>query len=622
MSHWLRKKTLFHSPKKAIVTKKPISERFWFLGILWILFKKGCTVLGAIVFISLVIIMGSASSIIKEEKPPSLPSKTVLFLRMEKPLPEKRGAQDYFSQFGLADSPMTTSDIVDALDKASRDDRVKGFVLSMRSGGYEIAQLQELRNAVLKFKAAGKFTKVYAPSYGDTGSGLGMYYLASAFDEIWMQPVGIVSVSGLNAEMPYFKDIMDKYGVRGQFFQRKEYKSAMENMTSNHMSPASRDMMTALVNDLGGQITGDVTSSRKKVSVNFRSLIDKGLFTDDEALKAGLIDRLDYSDVMLSEIRKALDGDEESKKINLTNIADYTKIIGKARGTKTKVAVVHVQGVIMDGGQSSPLSFDEKNADASQISEAIRNAAEDKNVSAIVLRVNSPGGSPSASETIRRAVIWAKEKKKKPVIVSMGSTAASGAYWISADADRIYADSATLTGSIGVVGGKFDASGLFAKYDINWDGVSYGKNSGMWAINRGFNASEQERFEATLDNVYAHFTRIVAKGRKLSPEKVEAVAKGRVWTGRQAKEVGLVDELGGFDKVMDDIAKARNLQDRHKLNIVELPAPENPFQELYDMIQKKSPFGASLPAGLESLQSFLPFLDNNRLVYTPMPIIN
>ncbi len=621
MTNWLRKKSLFHTPRKAVAAPvRPVAGRFWFLNILWIMTKKACTVLGALMLIMMVIIFWSASKVVNEE-PPKLPNEMVLFLRMEKSLPDKRGAQDYFSQFGLAPAALTTSELVDALDKAATDNRVKGFVLSLRSGGYELAQLQEIRNAVLKFKKSGKFTKVYAPSYGEAGSGLGMYYLASSFDEIWMQPVGVVSIAGLNAEMPYFKDILERYGVKGQFFQRKEYKNAMENLTANEMSPSSRQMMTELIGDLGNQVTIGVAKDRKKVSKNFRSLVDQGLFTDDEALKAGLIDRLDYGDVLLSEIRIQLDGKEDSKKTGFTDVADYATLTKKSNSSKSRIAVVHIHGMIMDGGGSSPLAFDEKSADATVIAQAIRDAASDKNVSHIVVRVNSPGGSPSASESIRRAIVWAKEKKQKPVIVSMGSTAASGGYWISANADKIYADAATLTGSIGVVGGKFDASGLFEKYGVNWDGVSYGKNAGMWAMNRGFNAAEQERFEATLDNVYDHFIKIVAEGRKLKPDQVEEIAKGRVWTGRQAKEIGLVDQIGGLDMVLDDISKSKALENRHKLAVVDYPPPENPLEELFNMVKRRSPFGAELPQSLKGMAAYLPFLENDRLVYAPLPAL-
>ena len=616
MSNWFKRRTLFYTtkPKPVEVTV----EKHSLLCSLMTGLKRLCIVLGAIVLVSFILMIWGASSLVKEDKP-TLPKQMVLFLKMDKSFPEKRGSQDYFSQFGLAPEPVTASDIIDALDKAATDDRVKGLVLSMRSQSYELAQLQELRAAVLRFKKSGKFTKVFAPSYGEAGSGLGMYYLASAFDEIWMQPVGVVSIAGLNAEMPYFKNILNKYGVKAQFFQRKEFKNAMENMTSDKMSPASRLEMTTLIGDLGNQVVTEVSQSRKKVA-NFRSLVDQGLFTDDEALKNGLIDRLDYGDVMLSELRVKIDGSEDSKKTGFTDIEDYVHGEPKTSTiTKGKVAVVYIQGMILESGGSPPLGFDEKVADANVLAQAIRDAGNNKRIDTIVLRINSPGGSPSASETIRRAIIWAKEKKQKHIIVSMGSTAASGAYWISADADKIYADNATLTGSIGVLGGKFDLSGLFEKYDVNWDGVSFGKNSGMWAMNRGFNASEQERFEATLDSVYDHFTKIVAHGRKMSPAKVEELAKGRVWTGREAKLNGLVDQIGGLDMVLNDIAKSKGMPDRQKLAVVELPAPENPLQQLMGMVGKTSPFGSYLPPELRNLGVYLPLMQNHTLIYAPLP---
>lgn len=618
MSNWLRGRSLFHTPKA-----KPQPERKWrFNPFLWFLLgvKRLCIFLGAIVlFIFLVGYFFGPS--VKNEKKPTLPNEMVLFLKLEEPLQESRGTQDYFSQFGLAPASMTVSDFTNALDKAASDKRVKGFVLSMRSGSFDLAQLQEIRAAVLKFKTSGKFTKVYAPSYGEAGSGLGMYYLASAFDEIWMQPVGVVSIAGLSTQTPFFKDTLNRYGIRPEFFQRKEYKNAMENMTASEMSPASREMMTSLVHDLGDQITTDISKSRKKLSGNFRSMIDRGLYTDQEALKAGLIDRLDYGDVMLSELRMKLEGKMDGEKTGFTDIADYASAGTKPTAKKNKIAVIHVQGVIQDGGGSSPYTLNEKPADSYLIAQTIRDAAIDKAIDTIVIRINSPGGSPSASETIRRAIVWAKETKKKSVIVSMGGTAASGGYWIAADADRIYADAATLTGSIGVVGGKFDASGLWDRFDVKWDGVSYGQNAGMWSMNRAFTASEQERFEASLDSIYNHFTAIVAKGRKMDVAQVEKIARGRAWTGRQAKEIGLVDEIGGLDNALDDIAEKKGLKNRHELSVVELPEPENPLQVLKDMIENKSPFGAALPAGfIDQIGVYLPYMDNRNSVYAPVSI--
>jgi protease-4 len=244
-------------------------------------------------------------------------------------------------------------------------------------------------------------------------------------------------------------------------------------------------------------------------------------------------------------------------------------------------------------------------------------AAEDKTVKAILVRVNSPGGTPTAAETIHRALVRAKTEYKKPVIVSMGNMAASGGYWISAPADRIYALPATLTGSIGVVGGKFDASGLWDKLDVNWEEVNYGKNSAMWSFNSGFSPSAQERFENSLDSVYAAFTKRVVDGRKLTPDQVEKIAKGHVWTGRQAKDIGLVDVLGGEDVALNDLAIQLGRNERADLTVIDLPKPESKFQALMNLLAMETALPSYLPAGvLEYLAPALVKTDG-RFVYQP-----
>lgn len=578
-----------------------------------------CIFVGALVLFAIGVGIWSAKHI---EKPTaSLPDKMVLVLRLEDGFAEKHGAGDYLSQLGLSEDKLTVRETVDALDRAAADRRIKAFVLSLKATTFELAQLQEVRAAVMRFKKSGKPTFIYAPSYGEGGSGLGSYYLASAFDQIWMQPVGMVSIAGLNAQMPFFKGILNKYGVEPQFFQRKEYKTAMESFTSTEMSPASREQMTALINDMGDQIVAQVNTDRKKVAGTFRALIDQGLFTDQEALKAGLIDRLDYSDVMSEELKRS----KEGANAELVDLGDFAaEQSGKT--SAHKIALIVIQGMITEDGSGSPYQLESKGVNANELAQTIRDAANDKSIKAIILRVDSPGGTPSASETIRRAIVWAKEKKNKRVIVSMGSTAASGAYWLSANADKIYADAGTLTGSIGVVGGKFDTSGLWQKFDVNWDGVNYGKNSGIWSMSHGFNASEQERFEASLDSVYNNFVSIVANGRKLKPEQVEQIARGRVWTGRQAKDVKLVDQIGGLDMTLDDFAKSIGLKNRGQLAVVEMPKPENPLEALVSMAKKKKPFGTDLgdtpyAALLSQLGDYAPFLiyRNQPLVYSPSP---
>ncbi len=601
---WLRGRTVVYNPAPKALEKKNFSflslpKRI--LGFFWRIFKRLSLVIGAIFLISFIIgIWGGLQS--HKSVAPRMPDKIVLSFGLDGALPERNATSDILSQLKLEDPSVTIDDIVNSLDKAASDTKVKALVVNARSGGYDLAQLQSLRAAVLRFKASGKKTFIYSESYGDSGYGLGLYYLASAFDEIWMQPVGIVAIGGVNIQSPFFKDVMDDYGVQGQFFQRKEYKNAMEHLTSNKMSAASKEEMQALATDMATQLIDPIKQSRQKLAQRFDALVNLGMLTDARALKEGLIDRLDYQDVLISELRKANTG------ASLVEISDYTKTKTKllpSSASSSTVAIIPVDGMIVSGSAgNSPYGFKQSLAGATDIVGAIEDAANDKSVKTIVLRINSPGGSPSASETVHRAIIWAKTTKKKSIIVSMGALAASGGYWIAAPADKIYAMDATLTGSIGVVGGKINLKGLWDKYHVRWDGVQYGDNSGMMSMNTPFSASEQAQFEATLDNVYNYFIKRVADGRHMSPEHVEKIAKGRAYTGRQAIKLGLVDKIGGLDVVLDDIARNNKLASRNDLNLIYLPQTEDPMQLLMQLVSRKiglSPFMEKMSAMLSPM---------------------
>lgn len=601
---WLRGRTVVYNPAPKALEKKNFSFLSLpkkILGFFWRVFKKLSLVIGAIFLISFIIGIWSGLQSHKSVAP-RMPDKIVLSFGLDGALPERNATSDILSQLKLEDPSVTIDDIVNSLDKAASDTKVKALVVNARSGGYDLAQLQSLRAAVLRFKASGKKTFIYSESYGDSGYGLGLYYLASAFDEIWMQPVGIVAIGGVNIQSPFFKDVMDDYGVQGQFFQRKEYKNAMEHLTSNKMSAASKEEMQALATDMATQLIDPIKQSRQKLAQRFDALVNLGMLTDVRALKEGLIDRLDYQDVLISELRKANTG------ASLVEISDYTKTKTKllpSSASSSTVAIIPVDGMIVSGSAgNSPYGFKQSLAGATDIVGAIEDAANDKSVKTIVLRINSPGGSPSASETVHRAIIWAKTTKKKSIIVSMGALAASGGYWIAAPADKIYAMDATLTGSIGVVGGKINLKGLWDKYHVRWDGVQYGDNSGMMSMNTPFSASEQAQFEATLDNVYDYFIKRVSEGRHMSPEQVEKIAKGRAYTGRQAIKLGLVDKIGGLDVVLDDIARTNKLASRNDLNLIYLPQTEDPMQLLMQLVSRKiglSPFMEKMSAMLSPM---------------------
>lgn len=596
MSHvnWLRGRTIVYNPAPKVPVPAPRFSVWTVLNVFRSALRKTCTVIGA--FFLLLAVIGFIS-FPKSHKAavPTLPDDMILTLNLSGAYPESSATDQYLALLNLDNGQMSMDDLIDAMDKATHDKNVKALVVKSSGGSYESTQLQQMRAAVKAFRAAGKKTYIYGESYGEGGRGLGLYYLASVFDEIWLQPVGTVTIGGINLETPFFKDVMDKYGVQAQFFHRKEYKNAMEHLTASHMSDASREMATDLVKELASQFVTPIKADRKIAARRFDEALDLGMLTDVKAKEFGLIDHLDYEDVLLAGLQK------EFKNSGAVALEDYSMNLKKKNieslllskdSSHPMVAIVHVDGMILSGSpDASPYDMQGGVAGADDIADAIRSAAEDTRVKSIILRVNSPGGSPAASETIHRAVEWAMTVHKKPVVVSMGSVAASGGYWISAGATKIYAMDGTLTGSIGVVGGKLNFQKLWEKFDVKWDGVTYGKNAGLMSFNTPFSASEQKQFEETLDSVYTTFISHVVKGRHLSVEKAESIAKGHVWTGREAIKLGLVDEIGGLDKVLDDTAKKLGVVSRDKLQVVHLPAAQGAMDMILHMLTAQSSFG-------------------------------
>ncbi len=626
MSNWLRGRTVVYNP----VPKAPVKVRRFHPGrILWEAMKRAAMAMGFVLIFSIAVGAWTASQMTKKQVP-DLPKQMVLLIDLTGQEQSAAGAARYLEDLGFGPSQISVPDTIDAIDAAAKDKRVKALALFLGTEQLEMADLQEVRAAIMRFKESKKPVRAYADSYGGGGSGLGMYYLASAADQIWMQPVGVVAIPGMSAQLPFGRGLLDKIGVRPEFFQRKEYKTAMEHFTSTGMSEASREQMVELIGDLGDQIVGQINKDRTALSGNLKPLIDRGLFTDEEALQAKLLDRVDYQDVFVAELRKDLDGSAKGKTPSFISVEEFASVTHYERskeGMLAKkdyplIARIAIDGMITDGaGGMSPLTGNEPIVTASTIAGAIMQAAEDKNVKAILLRIDSPGGTPSASETIHRAVIRARTEFKKPVIISMGNVAASGGYWVAAAGDRIYASGTTLTGSIGVVGGKFDASGMWDKLAVNWEEVSYGKNGGMWSFNKPFTADEQERFEASLDNVYAAFIKRVTVGRKLSAAQVEAAAKGHVWSGRKAKELGLVDVIGGEDKALDDLALSLGKANRLGLRILDLPRAPSTLESILQLLDQQVALPAFLPKILLEDLSPLLMQHDGRLVYEALPSI-
>jgi protease-4 len=461
-------------------------------------------------------------------------------------------------------------DVLDGLHRARADARVRALIVKI-SSGVGLAMAQELRDAVRAFRDAGKLTVAWAETFGETGHGTVPYYLATAFERIYLQPTGDVGLTGVSLEEPFFKGALEKAGVTPRFAKRHEYKTMANTFMERAYTREHEEMSARLVASIGEQITSGVAEGRGLTEDQVRELIDRGPLLGGEALDAGLVDRLGYRDQVYADIRREVSGDARSGaglpvdglEPMLRYVARYHRTHALAqrlpRAKHGVVALIQGHGQIRLGrsgrgpvpGQGSAMGSD-------TIGAAFRAAVRDDRVKAIVFRVNSPGGSAVASDAIWREVVLAR-RAGKPVIVSMGNLAASGGYYVSMAADTIVAQPGTLTGSIGVVVGKPVVSDLLDRLGVGMGSVEDGAHARMFSTTRDFSDSEWERVNASLDRIYDDFTAKVADGRNMSREQVHKLARGRVWTGADAKANGLVDELGGLDLAVELARKKAGL---------------------------------------------------------------
>ncbi len=433
--------------------------------------------------------------------------------------------------------------ITQAVFKASQDEKIKGIMVRIESPSLGLAQLQELRDALLSFRKVGKPSWCYADTFGDSSSGTGLYYLATACEEIWLQPLGGLNLIGINMEVPFAKEALEKLNVKAEIAQRKEYKTFPEMFTRDDYSEANRESSQAIADSVLGQIVEGIAKERKISHDQVRLLIANGPYLTKEALSEKLIDRIDYRQALAPTIQEKL-----GHHISFVGVTPYLHAHShEVKGNK--IALIFGSGMIQRDGKSAIL--DDLIISSNATYKAFQLAIEDKDVKAIVYRVNSSGGSPVASETIYSIINYAKEHAKKPVIISMSDAAASGGYWISVAGSKIVAQPMTLTGSIGVFGGKYVLSGLFEKFGVKFGHVSTSENATLWSFTESFTPAQWSKLNAIMDEVYEAFTSRVAQNRKMTPEQVEKVARGRVWTGEQALALGLVDQLGGLQTAID-----------------------------------------------------------------------
>ncbi|HTS19307.1 MAG TPA: signal peptide peptidase SppA [Verrucomicrobiae bacterium] len=502
----------------------------------------------------------------------SIPSKVILEVDLERQLVEYT-PDDPVARIVSGRKP-TVLRFVEALQRAAGDKRVVGLIARVGEAGQELAQIQEIRDAVIAFRHAGKPAIAYAETFGEESRANGSYYLATAFDEIYLQPSGDVGLAGLIAETPFVRGTLDKLGLVPRMDHRGEYKNAMNELTDKKYTPAFKEATEAYVDAAFRQIVAGIADARKMKYDDVRALINRGPFLADEALGARLVDKLGYRDAAYDDIKKQV-----GPHAKLMHLAKYLDRAGSPYDEGETVALIYGVGDIHRGKSGYSAVFGSVSMGADTVAAAFRAAADDKDVKAILFRIDSGGGSYVASDTIWRETVRAR-KAGKPIIVSMSGVAGSGGYFIAMDADKIVAEPATLTGSIGVFAGKFLTTNFWDKLGISWDEVHTSSNAMVFTGLQDYTPEQWKTFETWLDRVYDDFTTKVAEGRKLPKEKVLGIAKGRIWIGEEAKALGLVDELGGFPEALKLVRQAAKLAPDAKIELKVFPRPESTIRRL------------------------------------------
>ncbi len=519
------------------------------------------TVLGIISMVGMVA-SSDTETVVKEN--------SIFVLNLEGTLSERVQENPFQKLLGEENQAYGLDDILSSIRKAKDNENIKGIYLQPTSLSTSFASLEEIRHALVDFKGSGKFIVAYADQYTQS-----MYYLASVADKVIVNPQGTISWHGLASQPVFFKDLLNKLGIEMQIFKVGTYKSAVEPYIATEMSEANREQVTAFLTSIWGRLLEDVSASRNIPKETLNNYADQmmDLKQAEEYLTCGLADTLLYKDGVLNYL-KELSGREADESLRTLSLNDMKNVKRNTPLDKSGniIAVYYAFGGIDDG--TSP----EEGINSEKVITDLRKLREDETIKAVVLRVNSPGGSAYGSEQIWHEVVLLKAKK--PVIVSMGDYAASGGYYISCAADTIVADPTTLTGSIGIFGMFPNMQGLLTdKIGLHFDMVKTNRFSDMGDMTRPFNADEREAMQNYINNGYKLFVKRCADGRGMSTEAIEKIAEGRVWTGEAAKELGLVDELGGLDRALEIAAQKVGIE---AYSVVNYPAKESFFSTLLD----------------------------------------
>lgn len=540
-----------------------------------------------------------------------VPDKTILLLTLDQPVND-RSSDNPFAHINFTRPDVSTqlglNDIIGCLQKAKSDKNVKGIYLELTDIPSGQATIEEIRNALIDFRKSGKFIVSYAEVFTQKS-----YYLASVSDKIYLNPAGEMEFKGMVAQVMFFKGLLDKIDVEAQVIRHGKFKSAIEPFTLDKMSEPNKVQTLTFISGMWNHLLDGISASRK-VSVDDLNAIASGykIQSPEDAVNLKMVDKLMYKDEVLDELKNRV-GAKSIKDLKLMKLGKYAKAPeADKKSSNDKIAVIYASGDIVSG------EGNEESVGSERISKAIRKARLDDNVKAIVLRVNSPGGSALASDIIWREMLLAK--KAKPVVVSMGNVAASGGYYIACAADKIFAYPNTITGSIGVFGIIPNLKGMFNKnLGITFDEVKTNPYADYIPVTRPMSDAEKMIITHNIESIYGTFTKHVSEGRKMTVAQIDSIGQGRVWSGVDAKRIGLVDEFGGLTDAIKEAAKMAKLKD---FSTLELPEQKDTFEQLMETfmgdntsVYMKKELGAAYPyfsylsrmSRMQGVQALMPY---------------
>jgi protease-4 len=546
--------------------------------------SRGVRIVFAFIVLAIVVsVVGIVFMVLVMSRGPVVPSAATLVLRPGGELQEVP-PDDVVGQV-LGRDVKTVHGFIENLRKAERDPRIRTVLLMPSTLSLPFwAKVQELRDAVLDFRKSGKTVIAFLEYGGDRE-----YYLASAADKVYLLPTSPLDLTGVASYEIFLRGTLDKIGAYPDFLHIGDYKTAVNQLTEKGFTPAHREMSESLNRDMYEQLIHGIAQARKKSEPEVRALIDQGPFVPEEALRQGLVDDLAYEDQLDDRVPELRDGSREVRRFEG---ADYERVRPGDVGIRpsARIAVIYAVGTIVSGRSGmDPVNGAVVGSDT--IVQQIRRVRDDRSIRAIVLRVDSPGGSSIASDVIwRELMITRDQNRSRPLIVSMSDLAASGGYYISMPAQAIVAHPATLTGSIGIYTGKFALAGTMEKIGVSTETVKSGANADIYSPFAQFSPAHRARVQDYMQGFYDNFVEKAAESRKMTPEQIDAVAQGRVWTGRQAREKGLVDELGGLDRAIDIAKERAGIDAEDEVELVVYP----PRRSLYEALTEQ--FGTRLGA--------------------------